>query len=221
MLEVPSLEERKEDIPDIIAAILPKVCRDSRRQVSYQDLPEDLIAFLSENIQRGNVRGIDRVLSRVISYAERTKRPSDPQKLENHRWDRPRNQGSTEKREALTLDDFMNLPFDVVNDRFPGLTAFMDFVSQVVLEAQRKFGKTGKVARALKITDGAASVRLNRLKAAGARLPNMKSTELTQARTRPHAQLESQSTPRRRSAGMNSTQVAVSQRSLYIEIKRH
>jgi len=174
VLKVPSLEERREDIPEIIKALIPRISMHLPVKVRFEDLPRDLIEELTNNLPRGNIRGIERILEQVITFApkDRRGRPILKDWQEIDYVDYGQSKPSRSVGAVLRLKEFLELPLDVVGDGFPGLIPFLDLVAdKVVQDAYEKNGKTGKVAQALGVSPGAASIRLNRLRSYGIRDP--------------------------------------------------
>ena len=73
-VRMPTLEERKEDIPEIVNSLLPKCCEENQVFIHFKELPEDFIEFLQENKIDGNIRGIDHCLARLLVYAPKDKK---------------------------------------------------------------------------------------------------------------------------------------------------
>ncbi len=67
-IKLPSLRERKEDIPDMVAYLLEKINRDLRRNV--RKIPPEVMAALMENPWRGNVRELENALIRAVILAK-------------------------------------------------------------------------------------------------------------------------------------------------------
>jgi len=165
-VHVPSLRDRKEDIPDIIRAILPKLCQNNRTYVRYQDLPKDFVQSLINNPPRGNIYGIEHLISRLLVFSQRdTKRKPV---FDNWRsisfFDT--SVSFSKKNGVITLKELMERPLDVCKPDFPSFSAFMDFMgNKMVLDAKQRFKKNTDIAKALQISDGAVSLRLKRLRA--------------------------------------------------------
>lgn len=72
-IDIPPLEERKEDIPDLIRVLLTGVMKHVDVDIHYEDLPGDLIEyFLRDNIP-GNIREIQSDLYRLALHAFKLK----------------------------------------------------------------------------------------------------------------------------------------------------
>jgi two-component system response regulator AtoC len=67
-ITLPSLRERREDIPDLVAYLLEKINRELRRSV--RKVPPDVMKILSEMPWRGNVRELENALTRAVILAK-------------------------------------------------------------------------------------------------------------------------------------------------------
>jgi len=67
-IKLPSLRERKEDIPDLVAYLLEKINRELRKNV--RKIPPEVISVLVENSWRGNVRELENALIRAVILAK-------------------------------------------------------------------------------------------------------------------------------------------------------
>jgi two-component system response regulator AtoC len=61
---LPSLRERKEDIPELVAYLLEKINRELRRNV--RKIPGEVMAVLQDMPWRGNVRELENALTRAV-----------------------------------------------------------------------------------------------------------------------------------------------------------
>ena len=67
-IRLPSLRERREDIPDLVAYLLEKINRDLKRNV--RKVPHDVMKGLVEHPWRGNVRELENALTRAVLLAK-------------------------------------------------------------------------------------------------------------------------------------------------------
>ncbi len=67
-IRLPSLRERREDIPDLVAYLLEKINRDLKRNV--RKVPSDVMKGLVEHPWRGNVRELENALTRAVLLAK-------------------------------------------------------------------------------------------------------------------------------------------------------
>jgi two-component system response regulator AtoC len=67
-VRLPALRERKEDIPELVGYLLEKINRDLRKNV--RKIAPDVIAFLGEQLWKGNVRELENALTRAVILAK-------------------------------------------------------------------------------------------------------------------------------------------------------
>ena len=66
-VELPSIKDRPEDIPAIIASLLPVVSEKNHYKVTYDMLPESFVEWVVENPPRLNIRGVRMILSHLVA----------------------------------------------------------------------------------------------------------------------------------------------------------
>ena len=166
-IKVPSLKERKEDMGEIVRSVLTYCCDRSSVRVDFEDIPKDFIAALAEHPPIGNIGGVENQVIRLLTHAPRDKK--DRPILKQWRSiDGLVAPGAAVKSasHALTMDDFLGRDFDVVDDsKFPGAEQFLALLEKKLYEdARRKkgneYGANRLIARALRISDSAAHLRL-------------------------------------------------------------
>ena len=156
-IQMPSLRDRSEDIPDIIKALVPKVSKKNNVPVKFEDIPKDFIEHLLNSEIEGNVRGIIAQLDRLLVFApkDENRRPM----LEKWRtisglYAKPKkNTRSTPDTGPITMDEIKKRSFDVLDPSFPGIKEFTAILkAKVVQEACDKHnGELKKVASVLKV----------------------------------------------------------------------
>jgi DNA-binding NtrC family response regulator len=67
-IHLPSLRDRKEDIPDLVAYLLEKINRELRKNV--RKVPDDVMRLLTEIHWKGNVRELENALTRAVILAK-------------------------------------------------------------------------------------------------------------------------------------------------------
>ena len=67
-ITLPSLRQRKEDIPDLVAYLLQKINRELRKNV--RKVPGDVMKTLTELPWKGNVRELENALTRAVILAK-------------------------------------------------------------------------------------------------------------------------------------------------------
>ena len=168
VIKVPSLEERREDIPAIVESLLPRCCREVGVFVKFEKLPKPFIQHLTNSPFRGNIRGIYQQLCRVLG--ESTKDGEGRPDFSN--WydivDKPnviKLSNGQIKKHAITLHDLTNLPFDVVGPDFPGIGALMGIIKdKIFLDAMSKMKKNREIAKVLKLAESATYTRIQKIR---------------------------------------------------------
>jgi DNA-binding NtrC family response regulator len=67
-ITLPSLHERKEDIPDLVAYLLEKINRELRKSV--RKVPSEVMKLLVNHLWKGNVRELENALIRAVILAK-------------------------------------------------------------------------------------------------------------------------------------------------------
>ena len=168
--QIPPLEERKSDLPNIIEGILRNLADEfPSRKCSIEDLPADLLAYLTRDNIPGNIRGIENDLAKIVGLAE-TDRHGRPD-IKSWKKALSMNHFSVGKRgshSALDLKNLESIESNFLTDDFPGLKeAKALFEKKVLLEAAQKYPSLSAAAHALRISKAGASVKM---KAAGIRM---------------------------------------------------
>jgi DNA-binding NtrC family response regulator len=165
-IRLPSLGERREDIPELIRSLLARCCERSGVKVAYSELPVDFIEYLKEAPIQGNIRGIEQQLERLLLFA-----PRDPQDRPTLRLWRSIPGLRIHAKEVrmrsgrITLDELLERKLDVVGDRdFPGLYEFVDLVTrQLFLEGTEKYDQSQELARAFRVSPALVCKKLQEL----------------------------------------------------------
>jgi len=164
VMRVPSLRDRKDDIPALIEAILPEVCRNNSVTVQFEEIPEEFIAFLMEDPPPGNIRGLIQQLSRLLVYSRKGK----DGRLELRKWRTVpglmSTSRTTSRASGVTMKTIRQEPFHLLGPSFPGLHALLDLVEdRVVREARTKLSKNKDIANALRLSEAQVSRKLDRM----------------------------------------------------------
>ncbi len=155
-VHLPNLDQRREDIPDIIRALLPKVSKENNVPAQFDDIPKDFIEYLMNSKIEGNIRGIVHQLDRLLVFS-----PKD----ENRRpvftnWrgipglyikrNTPKIRTSNT---PITLSEIMSRPFDMMDPSFPGFKDFISLIKEKIIEdaKQKHDGDYKKIAASLKV----------------------------------------------------------------------
>jgi two-component system NtrC family response regulator len=178
-LRVPSISERKEDVPGILQTLLPRCCEENGVSVTFEELPKDFIRSLADNPPPGNIRGLKQQLSRLLIFCPRDNKcrpilskwatvaglPSDGARPIHH-------------KEPLTLETLKRARLNVLNSSFPGRDTFMRLVEDKLFEeAKEKYKKNTQIAKALQISDTTVSNYLRRKASNGPEEGSLDSTE--------------------------------------------
>ncbi len=164
-IEIPTLKDRKDDIPDIIRSLLPRCCVQNNVTVTYEELPADFIEMLTSTPLRGNIRGIEQQMSRLLVFAQRDRNGRPILKG----WqDIPglalKRAYATTNRNALTVNELLNRPLDLLSEDFPGLEELLDRVGERIIRASMaKHRQLKDVATELKISRTKATMLKKRL----------------------------------------------------------
>lgn len=166
-VNVPSVRDRRGDMPDLIQAVLPKVCRDADVFIAFEDIPASFISALAKSPPPGNIRGIEAALSHLLIFSPKNKFG----KPHLERWKGVRelaylhggiHADGDEVIEpsvgGLTLEEISKRSFDVVGPRFSGLANFLDLVREkIALDALSKSKNQTEAAKSLQISVGSMS----------------------------------------------------------------
>lgn len=168
IIRVPSLAERREDIPEIIRALLPRCCRENSVYLEFKDLPQDLIEAVTYRIPKGNIRGIEHLLSRLLVLAPKGK-DGVPQVKQ---WRKIEGlfpeQARETSRHSISLPELMTLPLDVIGPDFPGIVKVMKSIEErILIDAAQKLHTNRKIAQALRVTESGAHFKLKGLRKSG------------------------------------------------------
>ena len=168
-ITMPSILERKEDIPDIVRALLPKACAENHISVTFDEIPQDFIEHLATHPVDGNIRGILNQLERLLVLSPKDKRGrpvlSQWQSIS----------GLSPKRRSLdmptyltakmplTYRELMSRPWNLLGADFPGLNEMLEQMKDKLFqEAQTKFKTNRALAQVFKISESTASLLVKR-----------------------------------------------------------
>jgi DNA-binding NtrC family response regulator len=162
---VPTIDERREDIPEIIASLLPKCCEENQVFINFEDLPKEFVQFVQDNKFDGNIRGIDHCLARLLVYSPRDKN-SRPIFTNWKSTVMPfvKKTNGTAASDEITLKTLTSGKYNVISKGFSNLEATLESVEKNILsEALGKFDLQKDAAAALGISKGGLSLKLKRL----------------------------------------------------------
>ena len=167
-IQVPSLSERREDIPDIVRAMLPKSCAAARVHVRFEDLPGDFLEYLTQQPVVGNIRGIQHQLERLLVFSPKDKHG----KPVLSRWrsipgfgtkvpDAPKVLPKSEDLSSvpLTYSELLRRPWSFLNSDFPGINkALVQIKEKILAEAFHRFKTNRDRAKVLQISESKSSL---------------------------------------------------------------
>ena len=154
-IHCPSLSERRDDIPEIVRALLPSVCQNTHVHVTFEEIPKEFFKFLQEHQIPGNIRGIERCLSWLLVLSPQTLR-GRPQfddwrpLIESKLYAEQSPVSAREMHASVTLTLLRTGKYNVVTDDFPGLVPTIDIVTKHIFqEALEKFPKRKDAAEVM------------------------------------------------------------------------
>lgn len=164
-IKIPSLEERKDDIPEIIRAFLPRIAAKSRVTVSFDELPADFVEHLVETRFKGNIRGIEKRVALLLALAPKDKSGSLVLSGWKRLLDSPEPFSVVDRRSVLSLSDLLSLPTDLIGPQFKGLDATIEAIEdRIYEEASRKYKSPDLIAKVLRVGRATAFRALKRIK---------------------------------------------------------
>ena len=160
ILEMPSLKERKEDIPILSQSITSVLNKKNNKNISYADFPPPLQDYFKENNFKFNIRGLRNDIERLMIFC-----PLKPNgKLDYKKWKHILSYKDFQRGsevENLELDQLMNfVASKIVKEDGPGLKYAKDlFEKKIFSKVQSDFPKNRDRAKILKISESLASIK--------------------------------------------------------------
>ncbi len=149
-ITIPPLRERREEIPDLIRALVPKVSSMMHIPLSYRQLPADFIEWLTKNLPPFNVRGLENVLKDLLTFAPIDEESGRPV-LRNWQQCSPfRGHLRSQDLSASTLTwrDLLSSETVLLTDDFPGFKEFtLRLQEKIVKESSGKYKKAGELSK--------------------------------------------------------------------------
>lgn len=160
-IQVPSLKDRVEDIPDLVRSLIPQISKEARFAVSFEEIPEDFIEALQNNPPRLNIRGLEIALHQLLTLAR--KDTNGAKRLD--RWRSiPELRELTVRRNLSPKSNVKTLldsRIEYISDDFPGLQPTLAKLEEIiVLEARNKYGSNRRAAEKLKISESSVSKKI-------------------------------------------------------------
>lgn len=159
-IQMPPLEERKEDLPEIVKFLIERANVEHRdRKLLYASFPKELINHLCRNNIEGNIRGIENEIIRLALGSPKQKNGF----VDVSEWQRVLQPKTNYKNSdmVLTLESLKKMPTHFLKDGFPGLKKIRNILERRLLEEALE-GSTSlnDVAKKLKITAPAVHQKL-------------------------------------------------------------
>lgn len=160
-IEMPKLEERKEDLPDIIKLIIARINTENKeRRLSYASFSKELIEHLCRDNIEGNIRGIENDLLRLSLGGFKQRNGF----VDVSAWRNilnPKGSARIKSEVHLSHETLEKSPTEFLTGGFPGLKKTRSLLERRILEeAAAKFSSLDEVAKALKITKPAVHQKL-------------------------------------------------------------
>jgi DNA-binding NtrC family response regulator len=165
-LEVPSLEERKEDLPEIIEAMCTRIRTERpEKKVFYKNFPDDFIKYLTRDDIPGNIRGIQNAIERFVTFAQYDKQGFPDYKSWKNIIGVTDNPRKKVRDGRLRLSDFESMETDLLGDGFKSYREVQKlFDKKLIEEAIARFGSLTTAAEHLKVSKGTLSLKMKALK---------------------------------------------------------
>lgn len=161
-VRMPSLAERKEDIPVLMESLLSKCCKKDHIYVDFKDIPRDFIDHVVEHAPEGNIRGLEKMLSTLLIKSFKAK---DGRRILTHWRKIPELMRPNPNGSGITFRELIETPFNVLGPDFPGLMKFTRMIqNKVLLEATQKFPNNRLVAKSVGMAESATLRRLRVMK---------------------------------------------------------
>lgn len=165
-LEVPRLEDRKDDLPEIIEAICTRI-RSERpdKMVFYKDFPEDFARYLKRDDIPGNIRGIQNAIERFVTFTQFDKQGFPDYKSWKNILGVNDNPRKKIRDGRLKLSDLESMETDFLGDGFQSYRELQKiFDKKLIEEAMSRFGNLTTAAEHLKVSKGTLSLKMKALK---------------------------------------------------------
>ena len=158
---LPLLKERKSDLPEIIKEFLSAASREfPKKQIRYEDLPEDLIKHLTRDDIPGNIRGIENDICRIVAHATTNELGIPDFKS----WKKILGFSGSSLSQSdnfLSYKKIMNAKFEFKENSFPGLWALTQGLERKIFEEIKSQGITAnEAAKILKISRNTVLTRM-------------------------------------------------------------
>ncbi len=163
-IQVPSLRDRIEDIPDLVRSLIPQISKEARFAISFEEIPQDFIEALQSSPPRLNIRGLEIALHQLLTLARKDSK--GVKRLD--RWRSiPELRELTVRRNISpqsNVKTLLNARNEYISEDFPGLPETLAKLEEIiVLEAKQKYGSNRRAAEKLKISQSSLSMKVKTL----------------------------------------------------------
>lgn len=160
-IQIPSLEDRKEDLPEIIKYLVERANAEHKdRKLLFKSFPKELIAHLCRDDIEGNIRGIENEVIRLALGSPTQK--SGFVAVSN--WQSilvPSKKVRAKAGINLNMEALKTMPTSFLHSDFPGLKKAREiFERRVLEEALEGSNSLSDVAKKLKVTVPAVHQKL-------------------------------------------------------------
>lgn len=171
-INMPSLNERKEDIPHICEGIAKELGDKHEKTISYNDFPPSLKRYFQRDNIPFNIRGIKSDIEQLIIYCPQRRNG----KIDFNKWKHILG-NSLDRADSMEIEDIsseksedINQLMDLIASRLlSGKEKNMSLYSlkatleeKVCLAANKKYPKQKDIAKALGLQRSAASIKIRR-----------------------------------------------------------
>lgn len=163
IVQLPPLNERKQDIPGICRSLIKTITKDTTsRKFMFEDLPEDLKKYLCRDNIPYNIRGIYFDLSRLMVMSPLNRSES----INFDGWKSTLGVSRAvlrKKSDCLDYSDLLNRPTNFLNGEFPGLKkTTMLLEKRIIEEAMKIHDKPSHIAKILKLSPSNAIAKVRK-----------------------------------------------------------
>ena len=164
-IQMPKLSERKEDIPLICQSITDELKKEYGKNISYNDFPSDLKEYLINTPHKGNVRGIENQIKRLLGFCPKI---TSTNKLDYRRWRQIVSENSSKSINLDSLDIqtlIEKISTRVGSKDWPGLTEVKERIQKLsILRASEMFSKNKLRAEVLGVSEAFTSNKIKEYK---------------------------------------------------------
>ncbi|MBX9768887.1 MAG: sigma-54 dependent transcriptional regulator [Bdellovibrionales bacterium] len=166
-IRMPSLSERKQDIPEIVQVFTNRICRERGiAPISATIFPGDFLEYLASGEVPHNLRGVENTIERLLTYSK--DRRTGHYHFEN--WQNVLGINVGKKRSVflagtLTLESFLKMETDLLGTPGANVKSLKGlFERKLFEEAERKFPSLTKRSEMLNIRKPHVSRKYKELK---------------------------------------------------------